>query len=106
MGQYVGAGLLTPLDGFADEYGWNERFPGSVRAQASYTDDGVGLGGSPALSSKAAKLKSVDVGDSDVCFRLTPKVAGGANVFVVSGSDVVRASTTSVERGQTAFRCR
>jgi raffinose/stachyose/melibiose transport system substrate-binding protein len=44
MGQYVGAGLLTPLDTYAEEFGWTERFPDSVRAQASYTDDGSVLG--------------------------------------------------------------
>ncbi|MDQ3627671.1 MAG: extracellular solute-binding protein [Actinomycetota bacterium] len=44
MGQFVQAGLLRPLDGYADVYGWTERFPQSVRALASYTQDGVSFG--------------------------------------------------------------
>jgi raffinose/stachyose/melibiose transport system substrate-binding protein len=44
MGQYVGAGLLAPLDEFADAYGWFDRFPESVRALASYSEDGAVYG--------------------------------------------------------------
>lgn len=44
MGQYVGADLLTPLDDYAEAYGWTERFPESVRSLASYSDDGAVLG--------------------------------------------------------------
>jgi raffinose/stachyose/melibiose transport system substrate-binding protein len=44
MGQYVAAGLLVPLDAYAEAYGWFDRFPGSVRAAASYSDDGVVFG--------------------------------------------------------------
>lgn len=44
MGQYVGAGLLTPLDDYAEAYGWADRFPESVRSLASYSDDGAVLG--------------------------------------------------------------
>lgn len=44
MGQYVGAGLLTPLDDYAESYGWFDRFPASVRALASYSDDGAVYG--------------------------------------------------------------
>lgn len=44
MGQFVQAGLLRPLDGYAEVYGWTERFPESVRALASYTEDGVTFG--------------------------------------------------------------
>ncbi|AYY14113.1 extracellular solute-binding protein [Actinobacteria bacterium YIM 96077] len=40
MGQYVGNDLLTPLDDYAEAYGWFERFPESVRALAMYSDDG------------------------------------------------------------------
>ncbi|NDL56676.1 extracellular solute-binding protein [Phytoactinopolyspora mesophila] len=40
MGQYVGSGLLEPLDAYADTYGWFERFPESVRSLAMYSDDG------------------------------------------------------------------
>src|SRR5262245_46606250 len=40
MGQYVGAGLLVPLDDYAEAYGWFDRFPQSVRALASYSEDG------------------------------------------------------------------
>jgi raffinose/stachyose/melibiose transport system substrate-binding protein len=44
MGAFVEAGLLLPLDDYAEEYGWTERFPESVRATASYTPDGVTFG--------------------------------------------------------------
>ena len=44
MGQYVGAGLLVPLDEYAEAYGWFDRFPESVRALASYSDDGAVFG--------------------------------------------------------------
>lgn len=44
MGQYVGAGLLTPLADYAEAYGWNDRFPESVRSLASYSEDGAVLG--------------------------------------------------------------
>lgn len=44
MGQYVAAGLLTPLDDYAEGYGWFDRFPESVRALASYSEDGANFG--------------------------------------------------------------
>lgn len=44
MGAFVEAGLLLPLDDYAEQYGWTERFPESVRATASYTPDGVTFG--------------------------------------------------------------
>lgn len=44
MGQFVQAGLLRPLNGYAEVYGWDERFPESVRALASYSEDGVSFG--------------------------------------------------------------
>ena len=44
MGAFVENGLLQSLDGYAEAYGWTERFPESVRSLASYTDDGAGFG--------------------------------------------------------------
>jgi len=44
MGAFVQAGLLRPLDGYADVYGWADRYPESVRALASYTEDGSTFG--------------------------------------------------------------
>lgn len=44
MGAFVEAGLLSPLDDYAEAYGWDERFPESVRAVASYTPDGATFG--------------------------------------------------------------
>ena len=44
MGQYVAAGLLVPLDEYAEAYGWFDRFPESVRALASYSEDGAVFG--------------------------------------------------------------
>jgi raffinose/stachyose/melibiose transport system substrate-binding protein len=44
MGAFVANGLLQSLDGYAEAYGWTERFPESVRSLASYTDDGADFG--------------------------------------------------------------
>jgi raffinose/stachyose/melibiose transport system substrate-binding protein len=44
MGAFVQAGLLRSLDGYADVYGWNDRFPESIRATASYSEDGSVFG--------------------------------------------------------------
>lgn len=44
MGQFVKAGLLQSLDGYAEAYGWNDRFPESVRSLASYSEDGSTFG--------------------------------------------------------------
>jgi len=44
MGAFVAAGLLLPLDSYADAYGWTDRIPASVRALASYSDDGKTFG--------------------------------------------------------------
>jgi raffinose/stachyose/melibiose transport system substrate-binding protein len=44
MGAFVKAGLLQPLDGYAEAYGWTDRFPDSVRGLASYPESGDSLG--------------------------------------------------------------
>jgi len=44
MGAFVEAGQLRPLDGYADAYGWDERFSADVRSLASYTEDGATFG--------------------------------------------------------------
>lgn len=44
MGAFVKAGLLRPLNGYSDVYGWEERFPESVRSVASYSEDGETFG--------------------------------------------------------------
>jgi raffinose/stachyose/melibiose transport system substrate-binding protein len=44
MGAFVKAGLLRPLDGYADVYGWDDRFPEAVRSVASYSSDGETFG--------------------------------------------------------------
>ena len=44
MGAFVQAGLLRQLDGYADVYGWNDRFPETVRSVSSYTSDGKTFG--------------------------------------------------------------
>ena len=44
MGAFVGNGLLQSLDGYAEAYGWTERFPESVRSLASYSEDGAVFG--------------------------------------------------------------
>ena len=40
MGALVQAGLLLPLDGYARQYGWNERFSASVNNRNRFTEDG------------------------------------------------------------------
>lgn len=44
MGAFVEAGLLRSLEGYAEVYGWNDRFPEAVRSVASYSDDGATFG--------------------------------------------------------------
>jgi raffinose/stachyose/melibiose transport system substrate-binding protein len=44
MGAFVKNGLLQSLDGYAEAYGWDDRFPASVRSLASYTKDGSVFG--------------------------------------------------------------
>ncbi|MCE1179790.1 MAG: extracellular solute-binding protein [Micrococcales bacterium] len=44
MGAYVKAGQLKPLDDYAKAYGWDERYPESVRQYSSYTTDGKTFG--------------------------------------------------------------
>lgn len=44
MGEFVKAGQLTDLSGYAEAYGWGDRFPDSVLAKARYSDDAVTFG--------------------------------------------------------------
>ena len=44
MGDFVKAGLLRSLDGYADVYGWDDRFSDEVQALASYSEDGSTFG--------------------------------------------------------------
>ena len=44
MGEFVKAGQLTNLDPYAAAYGWDKRYPESVRAVASYSPDGTTFG--------------------------------------------------------------
>ncbi|MCO1578829.1 extracellular solute-binding protein [Crossiella sp. SN42] len=44
MGAFVKAGLLQPLDGYAEAYRWQQRFPDSVLRLARYPNSGNPLG--------------------------------------------------------------
>lgn len=44
MGAFVQAGLLEPLNGYAEAYGWNDRFAPGIQAAASYSEDGAVFG--------------------------------------------------------------
>lgn len=44
MGEFVKANQLLPLDAWAKAYGWNERYPASVRQYVSYSADGKTFG--------------------------------------------------------------
>ncbi len=44
MGAFVKAGLLRPLNGYQDVYGWGDRFPETVRSVSSYSADGQTFG--------------------------------------------------------------
>jgi raffinose/stachyose/melibiose transport system substrate-binding protein len=44
MGQLVKAGLLLPLDTYADAYGWRDRVPENVLAVSSWSSDGSQFG--------------------------------------------------------------
>lgn len=44
MGALVEAGLLLPLNDYAEQYGWYENFPGGLVALNSWTEDGSQMG--------------------------------------------------------------
>jgi len=44
MGTFVADGLLTDLSGYAEAYGWQDRFTPSVLGKMSYSSDGVTFG--------------------------------------------------------------
>jgi raffinose/stachyose/melibiose transport system substrate-binding protein len=44
MGAFVGAGQLLPLQPWSEVYGWDQRYPESVRQYVSYTPDGKVFG--------------------------------------------------------------
>lgn len=44
MGAFVEAGHLIPLDAWADEYGWAERYPESILKYSQYSEDGTIFG--------------------------------------------------------------
>lgn len=44
MGAFVTAGQLRPLDTYAQLYGWDKRYPESVRQYSSYSEDGKTFG--------------------------------------------------------------
>jgi raffinose/stachyose/melibiose transport system substrate-binding protein len=44
MGEFVKAGQLLALDGYAKAYGWDARYPKSVRQYSSYSPDGKTFG--------------------------------------------------------------
>lgn len=44
MGALVQADLLLPLDDYAEQYGWNERFAASVNSRNRFTADGATFG--------------------------------------------------------------
>jgi raffinose/stachyose/melibiose transport system substrate-binding protein len=44
MGEFVKAGQLLPLDSYAKAYGWDARYPKSVRQYSSYSPDGKTFG--------------------------------------------------------------
>jgi raffinose/stachyose/melibiose transport system substrate-binding protein len=44
MGQLVKAGLLLPLDNYAEAYGWRDRVPANVLSVSSWTPDGTQFG--------------------------------------------------------------
>ncbi|MCT1557577.1 extracellular solute-binding protein [Helcobacillus massiliensis] len=44
MGEFVKAGQLINLDPYAEKYGWKDRYPESVLAKSSYSEDGKEFG--------------------------------------------------------------
>ena len=44
MGEFVKAGQLRPLESYATAYGWDKRYPESVRQYSSYSPDGKTFG--------------------------------------------------------------
>ncbi len=44
MGAFVKAGLLVPMNAYAEQYGWFEKFPQSLVRLNSWTEDGAKMG--------------------------------------------------------------
>ncbi|WP_040282682.1 ABC transporter substrate-binding protein [Tessaracoccus massiliensis] len=44
MGQFVTAGQLTDLSPYAEQFGWEDRFPASVLSKVRYSEDGTTFG--------------------------------------------------------------
>ncbi len=44
MGAFVAAGQLLPLNDYADEHGWFDRFPASILTYSTYSEDAVTFG--------------------------------------------------------------
>ena len=44
MGAFVAAGQLLPLDDYAAQYGWTDRFPASILTFSTYSEDAVTFG--------------------------------------------------------------
>lgn len=44
QGPLVASGLLRPIDDYAELYGWDELYPGVLKAQNSVADDGLSFG--------------------------------------------------------------
>lgn len=44
MGAFVAAGQLLPLDSYAEQFGWFDRFPASILTYSSYSEDAVTFG--------------------------------------------------------------
>ena len=55
MGAFVKAGQLRPLDAYAKAYGWNARYPESVRQYSSYSPDGKTFGAGQPLRPAAGR---------------------------------------------------
>jgi raffinose/stachyose/melibiose transport system substrate-binding protein len=99
LGPLVSAGLLLPLDDYAQQFGWDERFGESVLRQLRFSDDGKTYGtGSLWLLSPAATFVGLYVHDKNLA-DLGLEVPTSFDEFDVSLQAAKEAGLTPIAAG-------
>ncbi len=99
LGPLVAAGLLTPLDDYAETFGWVDRFGESVLSQQRFSDDGKTYGtGSLWMLSPAATFVGLYV-NKDVLDQLGLEVPTTFDEFEASLQAAKDAGLTPISAG-------
>ena len=99
LGPLVAAGLLTPLDDYAETFGWVDRFGESVLSQQRFSDDGKTYGtGSLWMLSPAATFVGLYV-NKDVLDQLGLEIPTTFDEFEASLQAAKDAGLTPISAG-------